>query len=97
MPVKEKSVNEFYIKTDSGMVRIENAVVEIEPHLITENEVREYFNVPHEVTLELDIADKEKFLVIFGVCTDKQLQTNNWRKNHGMIMKRRKTEQNFKQ
>lgn len=95
MPVKEKTVNDFYIKTDSRMVKIENTVVEIEPHLITENEVREYFNVPHEVTF--DIVDKEKLLVILGVCTDKQLQTNNWRKNHGMIMKRRKTEQNFKQ
>lgn len=93
MPVKEKTVNDFYIKTDSGMVRIENAIVEIEQRLMTENEVRECFNVPHEVTLY--ILDKEKLLVIFGVCTDKQLQTNNWRKNHGMIMKRRKTKQNL--
>lgn len=90
MPVKEKIINEFYIKTGSGMMKLENTAVEIEPRIITENEIKEIFNVPHEITLDMTV-DKEKLLVIFGVYTEKQLQTNNWRKSHGMIMKRRKT------
>lgn len=87
MPVKEKKVvNGFYIQTESGMVKLGNAVEEMQQRYIGEAEIKEAFNIPQDFVL--NHVDNDTFLMVFGVATHKQLNTNNWRKNHGMVMKR---------
>lgn len=52
-----------------------------------ENKLANDFSV--EFDGNLSIRGREIFLVLIGACTPEQLKQNNWRKMHGLPMKRR--------
>lgn len=89
--------NEIFLSLDSAnniklseMPSIENCET-AEP---IENLIPNSLNNSHDITLEMKPADgfnaTDIFLLLSGLCTIEQIQSNNWRKLHSLPMKRRR-------
>lgn len=98
MPIKEIKNATFYISGSDGEYHkicsnvdvLDNDVIDESENLINVDSSKECNFTVNDFKNKDGLTIADLYLLFTGICTYKQLTSNNWRRLHGMPMKRRR-------